>query len=248
MTNQAYGQFCGLARAVEIVGEPWALLVLRDLIAAPKSFADLREGLPRIPGGVLSARLEELEQAGVLRHSIPLDSAAASGYELTEYGRELEDIIVRLGRWGARAMGGPRQDEIVTVDSMTMALRSLFRPEAARGPALSYLLQLGPIVLHALIDDGRLDVGTGPIPDADLVIEAGPGLRAMLAGEVSAREAIETGAVRLTGDPILLAWFIEIFHIPPLPPSRSSHGKLPAWMVSRPPVIGGQPDLATASR
>lgn len=129
MGSRTYGQFCGLARALEIVGERWALLIVRDLAVGPKRFTDLRQGLPKIPTNVLSTRLKELEQSDVVRRRVLPRPAAAVVYELTEYGRGLEDIVIRLGRWGARTLGEPRQDEIVTPDSMIMALRATFRPE-----------------------------------------------------------------------------------------------------------------------
>lgn len=236
MANQVYGQFCGFARAVEVVGEPWALMVARDLIVEPKSFEELRRGLPRIPAGTLSDRLEELEQAEVIRRRPPLGSGMAPVYELTEYGSELEDIIFRLGRWGARKMGGPRCDEIVTTDSMVIALRAMFRREVTRGLRLNYLLRLGEVTVHARIDDGNIEVGKGVIEDADLIIGAGPALKALMAGDMSPREAIESGSVQLTGEPELLSWFVEIFHIPPAPPARS--------VMSRKPVATDAGDRA----
>ncbi len=226
MTNQAYGQYCGLARALEVVGEPWALLVVRDLMVAPKSHDELRKGLPRMPAGTLSSRLEELERAGVIRRRAPFESRVAARYELTEYGTELEDVVLQLGRWGARTLGGPRRDEIVTADSMVMALRTVFRPEAARRLKVNYVIEAGPITIYARINNGELEVGKGSLADADIVIEAGPVLRAMLSGEMSPREAMESGGVRLrtpdgslAADPGLLAWFVEVFHIPPAPPA-----------------------------
>ncbi len=105
-----------------------------------------------------------------------------------------------------------------------MALRTTFRPDAARGLQLTFVMELGDITVYARIKDGRADVGKGPAPDADLIIEAGPAIKALMAGEMSPREAIETGSVRLKspipdlpGDPGLLSWFVEIFHIPPAP-------------------------------
>jgi DNA-binding HxlR family transcriptional regulator len=226
MTNQAYGQYCGLARAMEVLGEPWALLVVRDLMVTAKSHDELRAGLPRMPAGALSSRLEELEHSGVIRRRAPFEPRATARYELTDYGSELEEVVLQLGRWGARTLGGPRRDEIVTVDSMIMALRTVFRPEAARKLRVTYVIEAGDITVHARINHGKLDVGKGSVPDPDLIIEAGPVLRALLSGEMSPGEAIETGGVRLrsgdvtlAADPGLLAWFVEVFHIPPAPPA-----------------------------
>jgi hypothetical protein len=187
-----------------------------------------------MPVGALSARLEELEQAGVIRRRAPFEPAAMARYELTDYGTELEDVVLQLGRWGARTLGGPRRDEIVTADSMVMALRTVFRPEAAGRLRVTYVIEAGDITVYAKINNGKLDVGKGSLPDADLIIEAGPALRALLSGEMSPGEAIETGGVRLksgdvslAADPGLLAWFVEVFHIPPAPPAyRGSTGRM----------------------
>jgi DNA-binding HxlR family transcriptional regulator len=211
--KRGYGQFCGVVRAVELVGERWALLVVRDLLVGPKRFSDLRRGLPRIPTNILTARLKQLEHAGVVRRRLLPRPAGSVVYELTEYGAELEDVVLRLGRWGAKSLTEPGPGDIVTADSMIMALRSTFRPEAARGRRTSYELRLGDVVIHARVADGKLEVGEGALPDADLVVESGPAFRALLAGEVTPAEAIESGGVRVTGDGRLLSRFVDAFRI-----------------------------------
>src|SRR5437868_7024460 len=137
---RTYGQFCGLARALELVGERWALLIVRDLLVGPRRFTDLRHGLPRIPTNVLSERLKELEQGGVVRRRVLPRPAASVVYELTEYGGGLGGVVQRLGLWGAQSLGEPRPGEIMTTDSMIMALRTTFVPAAAEGVHLRYEL------------------------------------------------------------------------------------------------------------
>ncbi|MEV6868237.1 winged helix-turn-helix transcriptional regulator [Streptosporangium subroseum] len=222
MAGRSYGQFCGLSRALELIGERWALLIVRDLLVGPRRFTDLRRGLPRIPTNILSSRLRELEHAGVVRRRVLPRPAASVVYELTEYGRELDDIVLRLGRWGARTLGEPGPEDIVTSDSLIMALRSGFGAEAARGTRASYELRLGEVVIHARVDDGVLQAGEGSLAGADLVLEAGTELRRLMTGEISPGEAIASGAVRVTGDPALLDRFAEIFHIAPAPAALSS--------------------------
>jgi DNA-binding HxlR family transcriptional regulator len=219
--SRAYGQYCGFARALEVVGERWALLVVRDLLVGPKRFTDLLRGLPGIPSNVLTTRLKELESAGVAQRRVLPRPSRAVVYELTEYGMELEPVVVELGRWGAKNLGDPRPDETITVDSLITALRTTFHPEAARGFRAGYELRVGEMVLHARVDDGRIQVAEGSLPDADLAIDAGPGIRALMAGEVSPADAIENGIVRVTGDPTLLTRFAEIFRIEPMPAARS---------------------------
>lgn len=217
MKTRAYGQYCGFARALEVVGERWALLIVRDLLVGPKRFTDLLRGLSGIPSNVLTARLKELEHGGVVQRRILPRPARAVVYELTVYGRELEAVVVALGRWGAKNLGDPRADETVTVDSLVTALRTTFQPEAARGVHAGYELRVGPIVLHARVQDGRVEVAEGALPGADLVIEAGPGIRALMAAELSPADAIANGTVHLTGDAALLTHFAEMFRIGPMP-------------------------------
>jgi DNA-binding HxlR family transcriptional regulator len=217
MKARAYGQFCGLARALEIVGERWAVLIVRDLLVGPKRFTDLHRGLPKIPTNILAARLKELEGAGVVRRRVLPRPASSVIYELTEYGAELEDVLIRLGRWGAKLLDMPRPEEIVTVDSLVMAMRSTFHPEAARGLHAGYELRVGDVVLHARVDDGKLKAAAGPLQAPDLVIEAGPAIKDLMSGTIGPAEAIENGSVHLTGDAALLTRFAEIFRIEAMP-------------------------------
>jgi DNA-binding HxlR family transcriptional regulator len=221
VATRTYGQYCGLARAAEMLGERWGLLIVRDLLVAPKRFTDLQRGLPGIPTSVLASRLKELEGAGVVRRRVLPRPEGSIVYELTAYGWELEDVLVQFGRWGAKSLGDPRADEIITVDSMVVALRSTFRAEAAQGIHATFELRVGEIVLNARVDDGEVEVHAGPAPAADLSIEAGPQIRALMAGEMTPREALRGGVVRVRGDGDLLASFAKIFRIDPMPVAPS---------------------------
>ncbi len=222
MRTRSYGKYCGLAHALELVGERWALVLVSDLIRGPKRFTDLQRGQPRIPSNVLSARLKELEDAGVVRRRVLPRPATGVGYELTEYGRELEEIVLRLGLWGAKTMPEPGPEEIVTADTLLLALRSTFRPEAARELQASYELRLGEIVVHARVDHGALEVDEGPLAEADLVLETDLTLHPLLTGELGPREAIRSGRVRVTGKRELAERFVDVFHIPPVPVALSA--------------------------
>src|SRR5262252_580211 len=133
MTDRRYGQYCGLAYALDLVGERWALLIVRDLLIGPRRFTELQQGLPGIPSNVLAARLKELEQNGIVLRRVAPRPAAGVVYDLSDYGRELEEIVLRLGLWGARALAEPRPGDVVTASAVELALRASFRPEAARG-------------------------------------------------------------------------------------------------------------------
>jgi DNA-binding HxlR family transcriptional regulator len=217
MKTRSYGKYCGLAHALELVGERWALVLVSDLLRGPKRFTDLQRGQPRIPSNVLSARLKELEDEGIVRREVLPRPASGVGYELTEYGRELEDVVLRLGLWGAKSMPEPRPDEVVTADTLLLALRSTFRPKAARQLRADYELRLGEIIVHARIDHGALEVDEGSLEDADLVLETDVTLHPLFTGELSPAEAIESGRVRVSGKRKLFERFVEVFHIPPVP-------------------------------
>ncbi len=213
MVKRSYGQYCGFARTLEMVGERWALLIIRDLLVGPKRFSEIQRGLPGIPTNILTARLNELEESGLVRRRARARPAKGVAYELTETGAALEEAVLALGRWGARHLGEPRPEETITEDSIAMALRTTFRPEAAGKAKLSYLLRLGEIKVHADIRNGAIVVGRGPVAKPDLVIETGPALRALMAGEISTGEALKKRLVRITGDPKLLDRFVRIFRI-----------------------------------
>ena len=216
MPDRSLGQFCGLARAFEILGERWAALVVRDLLLGPKPFADLHETLPRVTADILRRRLGELEAAGVVRRT------ANDGYELSEYGRSLEPIFLELGRWGARSLGDPRPGDLFSLDIAVLALRSTFRPEYARDVRAGFEIRFGELVLHARVDHGELTVGEGPLAGADLVISS-PVLKHLMAAELSPTDALWLGLVDAEGDPAMLATFVRLFHIP-APPALPAKG------------------------
>ena len=146
MAARSYGQYCGITTAVELVTERWALLIIRDLLVGPRRYTDLKRGLPKIPTNILSSRLKELQEGGLIRR-VPL-ARCGLVYELTVYGRELEPIVLALGRWGFRSMGEPKDDDIVTADSLTMSLRTAFRTEFA-AVSLDFQIQMGAVELRA---------------------------------------------------------------------------------------------------
>lgn len=213
MNKRVYGQYCGFSRALELVGERWALLIVRDLLVGPKRFSDLLRGLPGIPTNILSARLKELEEGGLVRRRAQARPASGVVYELTEEGAQLEDTVVALGQWGARRLGDPRAGEVVTEDSLATALRTTFQPDAAPKRALRFALRAGDVAFHAEVRDGGIRVGRGPIADPHLTIECGPELRAIMAREISPEQALKKKLVRIQGDPRLFERFVRMFKI-----------------------------------
>jgi DNA-binding HxlR family transcriptional regulator len=222
MSTRTYGQFCGLARALEIIGERWALLVVRDLVLGPKRFTDLQNTLPGIPTSILSARLNELEQTGVIRRRVLPQLDAAIVYELTEYGSELDQIILDLGLWGARSLGHPSPGQVLTLDSAILSLYTTFSPADAAGIHITYEIHHNDdMTVHAIIDDGALKAGKGPHLDADVTITPrGPGLVDLLTHRLTAAEAVRTNKIHIDGELRHLELFTKLFRIP-APPSPS---------------------------
>ena len=222
MAARNYGQYCGVTTAVELVTERWALLIIRDLLVGARRYTDLKQGLPRIPTNILSTRLKELQGSGVIRR-VPL-ARCGLVYELTEYGRELEPIVLALGRWGFQSMGDPKDDDIVTADSLTIALRTAFRPERA-SVSLDFQIQVGAVELRAVVSDGELKVvqiappaapvgGSLPSGEPELRFATDAGARHLIAGTLTAAEAVARDVVTiLTGDLNLLERFTQLFRI-----------------------------------
>lgn len=226
MAARGYGQYCGVATAAELIGERWALLIVRDLLVGPRRYTDLKQGLPRIPTNILSSRLKQLQQGGVVRRA-PLHGSGLV-YELTPYGRAFEPVMLALARWGFHAMGVPREGDIVTPDSLTMALRTAFRSDRAED--LDVELRVGDVALRVVVHGGalRIEQRDPPAPrvggaltaaDPEAVIVAGPAIRRLIAGEISPAEAVAQELVAIVGgDARILDAFARTFHIPPISP------------------------------
>jgi DNA-binding HxlR family transcriptional regulator len=172
---RSYRQFCGIARALDVIGERWALLVIRELVLGPKRFTDLREGLPGIATNVLSERLRQLEREGVVaRRRLP-PPAASSVYELTPYGEELVPIMLALGRWGARTMGTRLPEQTLRPEWFAVALKAFHDPQGAKGISATIRLEMGGGSTFTLrLNRGLLDIMPGVNGTADLTIAADP--------------------------------------------------------------------------
>jgi len=167
-----YGDRCGIARALDLVGERWALLVVRELLLGPKRFTDLRAGLPNVGPDVLSQRLRELEERGVVQRRRLAPPAASRVYELTDWGRELEPVVLGLGRWGSRAPV-PAEDAPLGADAAMLALKTMFDP--SQNIRASYEVRLGENRYEVRAERDRLEIRRGAADAADATIETDPG-------------------------------------------------------------------------
>ncbi len=209
-----YEQQCRLATALDVVGERWTLLIVREMLLGPKRFTDLMEGLPGIPPSLLSARLKELQAAGILTREVLPPPAASSVYQLTEAGKQLDEVLYALGRWGARYGREPRPSDAVRSEWTVIALRTLFHPEAAAGVHDTYELRLPDGTFRLTVDDGVLSIGAESGSRADLVlIGEMPTLMAALMGMVTTNEAEQSGSLKIEGDRTALERLLAMFRL-----------------------------------
>lgn len=214
-TKRSYGEACRFAYALDLVGERWALLIVRELLLGPKRFTDLRAGLPHASSNILSDRLRELEQSAIVRHRKLPPPAASSVYELTEWGRELEPIVTRLGAWGARSPIPPEAEEIGP-DSIVLALGSLFDAEVAGDLSTTCNLSIGEDRFRVEIAAGRIELerGTAEDPAVTLAFPDAPTMAAVLTGELPFEEALSSEALRLEGSKQAAKRFLRLFPMP----------------------------------
>jgi len=213
--KRTYGEACRFAHALDVVGERWSLLVVRELLLGPKRFTDLRAGLPHASPNILTERLRDLEQAAVVRKRKLPPPYGSSVYELTGWGRELEPIVTELGAWGARSPIPPDSQEIST-DSIVLALRSLFDPEGAGEMEATYELRIGEERFRVGIAGSELGLARGPAEDAGttLSVPDAATLAAILTGQLSFEEARASGALEIEGAKQPVKRFLRLFPMP----------------------------------
>jgi DNA-binding HxlR family transcriptional regulator len=190
---------CGIAHASDLLGQRWAMLVIRELLLGPKRFTDLRAGIPGISPNVLGQRLRELEETGILRRRKLAPPAAAQVYELTEWGRDLEPAVLSLGRWASRSPGFPLGAPM-GADSLVLALKTAFQPEKADGLDATYELWLGEIPFNIAVKGGRFEPVHGEPERADVTIRSDPGtIAGIVFGGNPLGKAVEAGDVAIDG-------------------------------------------------
>jgi DNA-binding HxlR family transcriptional regulator/putative sterol carrier protein len=205
---------CAAAHALTLVGERWALLVVRELTLGPKRFTDLRVGLPNVSPNVLAQRLRDLEEVGVVQKRKLPPPAAAQVYELTEWGYGLEPILIHLGRWAVRSPLLPH-DGTLGVNSLILSFRTMFNSDSAKGLKASYELRLGEETFYARVFNHQFEIIRGNATKPDAVLETTPDtLTALVYGGRSLTEAIKSGDMRLEGDKKMLERFLKLFPLP----------------------------------
>jgi DNA-binding HxlR family transcriptional regulator len=211
---RTYGQACATAHALDLIGERWGLLVVRELLLGPKRFTDLLAAMPGASPNVVSHRLRELEEHGVVRRRRLGPPSGSRVYELTEWGAELEPVLAHLGRWGARSPSRP-VDAFLSTDSFILGLRSMWDARAAAELRASYELRLGDDRFRAEVADGRLELVRGSAVRPDATIEADVRtLEALTFGDRPLAEAIRAGDVKVAGDRDAVERLLGLFPLP----------------------------------
>ena len=207
MPDRTYNQYCGVARALDLVGERWALLVVRELTLGGKRFTDLREGLPGIGTNVLATRLRQLEADGIVQKLRLAPPAATTVYVLTDYGQRVVPAMLALGRWGAESIGERSPEQSLRSEWFAVALRAFFVPEAALGIEATIELVLPDGPFRVLIDHGTLRVAAGAAVHWDLRLSTDV---ESLIGYLSGT-GVPTAALHPSGDAELLELLPQLF-------------------------------------
>jgi len=220
VARRNYGQYCSLARALDRVGDRWILLLVRELLTGPKRFTDLQIGLRGMGPNLLSQRLKELEEEGLVRRTSLPPPAASSVYELTEMGRGLEPALLALARWGIQFLGPREADELFRPEWILLVLQFIFQPEHARGVRARYQFEVGESVFTAMVENGRVETVPGPCDRPDAVLRVD--LETFLdigGGQVTGRQALEAGKIRMEGEPEAVLQCLRLFNPRPDPAS-----------------------------
>jgi DNA-binding HxlR family transcriptional regulator len=200
--RRSYQQYCAVAKALDVVGERWTLLILRDLVhLGPRRFSDLMRSLPGIGKSLLAARLRQLEQTGIVRRRRLPPPAGSAVYELTEVGRGIEPAIIELGRWGGNFMGARAPEETFLPSGHISAIRATFRPELAKEVSRRFQFVVDGDPFFVELADGALQTCEGTLPEPDLLVETDVETSiALMTRSLTPADALGQGRVRIEGD------------------------------------------------
>jgi DNA-binding HxlR family transcriptional regulator len=199
VTGKSYEHYCALAKALDLIGERWTLLIVRELIEGAKRYTDLQEGIPGIATDMLAARLKSLEEYGLVERRVLPPPAASTVYELTPLGRGLEPTVRELARWGLNLMG-KRKGEAFRIQWAGVWFRIMFRADRAEGPPLVVQFEINGEAIHARIADGTVRTQPGAAENPDVVFAGDVATLTRAAHDREfARDAVAKGRMRTTG-------------------------------------------------
>jgi DNA-binding HxlR family transcriptional regulator len=199
---RSYQQYCPAARALDVIGERWTLLVIRELLTGPKRYTDLQDGLPGIGPNVLAERLRSLEDSGLVeKHRMP-PPAASTVYQLTELGEGLQPVLGSLFEWGLQLVGKPASGDAVKASYWLPAIQAAVRPDAL-GPDVhdTYEFRVGDESIVVTAEAGAVRVTAGAVDDPDVILTMDHVTFARIArGRLTSLEAMERGQLKVEGD------------------------------------------------
>lgn len=211
MSQRSYGQACAVANFLDRLGDRWTLLIVRDLMIGPRRFKDLLAGLDGIGTNLLSQRLGQLREMAIVE-KVALPDIGHHAYQLTEKGRELEDVILQMQRWGMQNLQGDYVDKSHRPELLVVALRAAFQPQRAQSVQIEFELRIDDVTLHGKIDKGRLETGLGPAPNPGLVLITDSGTFNELAfSRTEIETARESGRLQVLGSDSALKTFMDSF-------------------------------------
>ena len=213
--KRTYGDACGIARALDVLGERWALMIVRELLLGPKRFTDLRSGLPHVSADVLSQRLRGLEAAGIVERRTLPPPAPAKVYDLTPSGRDIEPVLIELGRWGGTHTPSAPEECGMSLDSHIVSMRTLFDPELARGFEARVQLDVDGHPFRAEVSGRKLEIERGTDPAPEATIRVGPRtLIDVLHGHRELGEVMAAGDLEIEGDEAVAARLLTLCPLP----------------------------------
>jgi DNA-binding HxlR family transcriptional regulator/putative sterol carrier protein len=212
MARHGYRQYCALARALDVAGDRWTLLFVRELAPGPRRFTDLIDGLPGIPRKLLTDRLRGLERDGIIaRQELP-PPAARQVYALTDDGRDLAVAMAPLIAWGSRRIGDRQSGESFRPRWPAVAMAGLADREAAEGVSETYQYLVGDSAFHFTVDDGAIQLHDGRVQEPAVTVTTDEETWAdIVSGKVTASSAAATGALTVAGDPEAAQRLAKIF-------------------------------------
>ena len=212
MKKRNYQQYCSLARALDLVGERWTLLIIRDLLAGPRRYKDLQDSLDGIGTNLLASRLKELEANDLIESTTLAPHSSARAYQLTARGRALEQSVVALAQWGLPLLDAPRDDGHWRPHWNHIALKARFNEVAARDIDETYALEIGGYPHYVSVRDGRIETREGVPPHADLVLRAdSETFVSIVEGKLNLKDAIAQGLMQMEGSGETLVRMAKVF-------------------------------------
>ncbi|MGW3668470.1 winged helix-turn-helix transcriptional regulator [Streptomyces sp. NPDC005141] len=213
MSQRTYEDACGAALAMDVVGERWAMLVVRELLFGPKRFRDLRLGVPKVSQNVLSQRLKELEANGVVRRVELGPPVSSQAYELTEWGQQLEPALIALARWGAHVPVEPDADR--STDAFMLLVKALYSPPATGAPTMAVRLLVGTDSFDVQVDGASIEVARGAHAQTDAIVRGDVRvLWDLIFTDMTVASALDAGVLEVTGDRAAAQRFFTLFGLP----------------------------------